>query len=126
MPEWLWMAVVAMFVVDAVVLVLVMKQRAQRTGFDLGKLHEMSKLVHDRIGEHLRANYSGNVDDLPRALRGLMPVVEQTLRGHGQQWDDATVRQLVTMSVAGHRFATRKQVEQAMTELDRTPEAQAA
>ena len=126
MPEWLWIAVVAMFVVDAVVLMLVIRQRAKSAGFDLAKLHEMSKLVHERIGEHLRANYSGNVDDLPRALRGLMPVVEQTLRGHGQQWDDTTLRQLVTMSVAGHRFATRKQVEDAMTELQRSPEARAA
>jgi len=126
MPEWLWLAVVAMFVVDAVVLVLVIRQRAKRAGFDLAKMHEMSKLVHERIGEHLRANYSGNVDDLPRALSGLMPVVEQTLHGHGQQWDDTTLRQLVTLSVTGHRFATRKQVESAMADLPKSQEAQAA
>lgn len=117
MPGWFWAGIVFMVAMDVVVLTWIFRRKMRESGLDLGQLRDVSKLVNERAGEYLRANWSGNTDELPNALRGLMPVVAGIARDQGQTLDDRTLELLVKASLAGQRLATRAELDRAFNRL---------
>ena len=113
MPGWFWVGIVFMVSIDVVVLTWIFRRKMRESGLDLGKLKDVSKTVNERAGEYLRANWSGNTDELPNALRGLMPIVDGIVREQGQILDDRTLELLVKASLAGQRLATRAELDRA-------------
>jgi len=86
----------------------------------INDLRDLSRSVHERVGEYMRANYSGDPAQLEGALRGLLPHVREIVRGQGKTLDDDVLRALLVASIAAHRAATRHQVEAALDEVLRT------
>ena len=113
MSGWFWVGIVFMVSIDVVVLTWIFRRKIRESGLDLGKLKDVSKTVNERAGEYLRANWSGNTDELPNALRGLMPIVDGIVREQGQMLDDRTLELLVKASLAGQRLATRAELDRA-------------
>ena len=113
MSGWFWAGIVFMVSIDVVVLTWIFRRKIRESGLDLGKLKGVSKTVNERAGEYLRANWSGNTDELPNALRGLMPIVDGIVREQGQMLDDRTLELLVKASLAGQRLATRAELDRA-------------
>lgn len=113
MPGWFWAGIVFMVATDVVVLTWIFRRKMRESGLDLGRLRDVSKTVNERAGEYLRANWSGNTDELPNALRGLMPIVATIVREHGQALDDRTLELLVKASISGQRLATRAELDRA-------------
>ncbi len=119
MPDWIWIAIAATVIIDVVVITLVLRQKLGNSGVDFARLAQLTKLIHEAVGEHMRANYSGNVSQLPSALEGLMPVVESVIHHGGHKLDDDTLRLLVVTSVTSHRLAPRTDVQRAMEQVPR-------
>jgi len=118
-PDWIWFAIALVVIVDVVVIALVLRQRLRNSGVDFARLAQLTKLIHEAVGEHMRANYSGNVAQLGSALESLMPVVETVVRNGGHKLDDDTLRLLVVTSVTSHRIAARADVQRAMEQVPR-------
>jgi hypothetical protein len=117
MPGWFWVGIVFMVAMDVVVLTWIFRRKMRESGLDLGQLREVSKRVNERAGDYLRANWSGNTDELPTALRGLMPIVAGVARDQGKALDDRTLELLVKASLAGQRLATRAELDRAFDRL---------
>ena len=117
MPGWFWAGIVFMVAMDVVVLTWIFRRKMRESGLDLGQLRDVSKLVNERAGEYLRANWSGNTDELPTALHGLMPIVAGIARDQGQTLDDRTLELLVKASLAGQRLATRAELDRAFNRM---------
>jgi hypothetical protein len=89
-------------------------------GISFADVREVSRDVHDRVGEYMRANYGGDVSQLAHAMRGLLPHVREIIHQHGKQLDDDVLRALLVTSIAAHRIATRTEAETALDEVLRT------
>ncbi len=85
-------------------------------GVSFRDLHATSMEAHERIGEYLRANFSGDPATLGPALRGLLPSVREIAARHGQTLDESLLRTVVASSVAAHHVASRAQAEAALDE----------
>jgi len=113
MPGWFWAGIVFMVAMDAIVLTWIFRRKMRAGGLDLSRLRGVSKLVNERAGEYLRSNWSGNTDELPHALRGLMPIITEIAHVDGEALDDRTIELLVKTSLAGQRLATRAELDRA-------------
>ena len=118
MPNWFWSIIAAFLVVDVVVLSVSVRRRLAQQGLDFTKLRAVSKLVHLRVGDYMRANYSGNPDQLPQALSGLLPIADEIARGSGCKLDSHTLELMVKTSIVSHRLATRPEVEAALERVE--------
>lgn len=113
MSSLFWAGTLFMLGMNIFVLTWIFRRKLLGSGIDLGRLKEVSMLVSERASEYLRANWSGNTDELPNALRGLMPIVAGIVREHGQTVDDRTLELLVKSSIASQRLATRAELDRA-------------
>jgi hypothetical protein len=119
LSKWFWFLIAVTVVIDAIVITLVLRHRMRNAGVDFARLAKLTKLIHEATGEHMRANYSGNLEQLPSALESLMPVVSSVIQHGGHTLDDDTLRLLVITSVTQHRFAPRADVQRAMEQVPR-------
>jgi hypothetical protein len=85
-------------------------------GVSFRDLRAVSNEAHERIGEHLRANFSGDPAALPGAFRTLLPVVREIAARHRVTLDDPVLRTLVVSSAVAHRAAGRAAAETAFDE----------
>ncbi len=115
-PIVLWIAVAT------ILASLVMLSRFSRVNvrvssdFSFHDLHATSMEAHQRIGEYLRANFSGDPAALATTLRGLLPAVREIAARHGQKLDDDLVRIVIASSITAHHLASRAQAEAAIAE----------
>jgi hypothetical protein len=117
MAPWMWIALAAFLVVDAIVAVHIVKQvaaRARLAGVDLRTIGRAAECAHAQIGDYLRANWSGDPASLGTALRGVMPVLRHVAREHGLQLDDASLEIVLATSVQKHGLASATQVREAL------------
>lgn len=117
MSSLFWAGTLFMLGMNIFVLTWVLRRKLLGSGIDLERLKEVSMLVSERAGEYLRANWSGNTDELPNALRGLLPIIAGIVRDHGQTVDDRTLEHLVKVSIASQRLATRTELDRAFDRL---------
>ena len=116
MPIWFWAILALILVVDGGVIATMVHRQLAKQGLSFTKLRAVSKLVHERAGEYLRANYSGHLDDLPQALGGFLPLAGDIARSNGCDLTPHSIELMVKTSVVTHRIATRPQVEAAMAQ----------
>ena len=117
MAPWMWVALAAFLVVDALVAVYIVKQvtaRARLAGVDLRTIGRAAECAHAQIGDYLRANWSGDPASLGSALRGVMPVLRHVAREHGLQLDDAALENVLATTVQKHGIASATQVREAL------------
>ncbi len=126
MSSLFWAGTLIMLGTNIFVLTWIFRRKLMASGIDLGRLKEVSMLVSERAGEYLRANWSGNTDELPNALRGLMPIVAGIVSASGHTLDDRTLEQLLKISIAGQRLATRAELDRAFDRMRADAKAAAA
>ena len=117
----LWIAIGLFVVLDVVVTILVVRRvRAgilKVSGLDLSKIGPVTVAFHERIGNYMQANYSGDLGQLPDALRGLLPVLRDVAREQGLPLDDDLIKVALTASVTKHRIASAGQVREALAQI---------
>ena len=79
-----------------------------------GELAEFAKQHHERIGEYLRANWSGRPGDLEGVLKSLVDQLEGDARATGLNVDRDTLKTLVATSLRSHRIAKANDVGNAL------------
>ena len=123
MPAWL----VPLIVLDLIVMVLVVAWVVQRRfnqaagtpqapGLFAG-LRSMAHFAnerHQRIGEYLRANWSGVPDELPRVLSPLLDELERDAQARGVTMDRALLKTLVATSIRYHKLGRDSDVQKAL------------
>lgn len=117
MSPMTWIAIVLFVITDIVVIMLVIRKfRSSALGPVLmgrGGARLLGS-VHDMVGEHLRVNYSGDPQQLPTAIAGLLPRLRDMLRSHGVEPRPEVVEAMIEASAAKHRIASAKQLREAL------------
>lgn len=117
MTPMLWTAIILFIALDMVVIMLVIRRFRSSTLAPVLMGRGGARLlgsVHDMVGQHLRANYSGDPQHLPIAIASLKPRVREMLSGHGVEPRPELVESLIEASVAKHRIASTKQLREAL------------
>ena len=115
-----WIALALFVVVDVVVITLVIRRfRASLLGLALpgGDRNKLFESIHAMVGDYLRVNYSGDPQQLPTAIGGLLPQLRDMLRSHGVEPRPEVLRALLEISAVKHRVASPKDVRQALATL---------
>jgi hypothetical protein len=114
--------VLALFVaIDVLAVLMVVRRKFAQSGVDFTKVAVASRLVHQRVGDYMRANYGGHPEQLPTVLRDLLPIAAEVARSVAPIFDDHIVELMVKTSIATHHFATRAEVEAALREMHTDP-----
>jgi hypothetical protein len=114
----MWMFLAIFLVTDLILVTLVLRrmspvlQLLQQAGG--ANRSQLLKSAHDLVGEYLRANYSGDLAQLPGVLNGLMSKLRDLLRSQGVELDPATLKALVEIAAAKQRVATLQQIREAL------------
>ena len=115
-----WIALAVFVITDIIVITLVIRRMSSSLlgltlpGGDPNKLFES---IHAMVGDYLRVNYSGDPQQLPAAIGGLLPQLRDMLRSHGVEPRPEVLRALLQISAAKHRIASTKDVRQALATL---------
>ena len=113
-----WLAL-ALFVVMDVAIIAVVFRRVKSSPFALflpgGGQQRVLKTADAMVSDYLRVNYSGDPQQLPAALTGLLPQLRDLLRANGVEPQPEVLRALVEVSAARHRIATPRQLREALT-----------
>jgi hypothetical protein len=121
MSSWFWPALAAFIVIDLVITFFVLRRvltRAERPGgLDFVQLRPLSDAIHERVGEHLRVNYSGQPDQLPAVLAALMPELREIARQRGLTADDDTLKAALLVAVSAHGLANPRQLRDALAKV---------
>lgn len=117
MSQFFWIVLALFVVVDIVVITLVIRRfRASLLGLILpgGDRNKLFESIHAMVGDYLRANYSGDPQQLSTAISGLLPQLRDMLRSHGVEPRAEVLRALLEISAVKHRIASTKNVRQAL------------
>ena len=125
MPQWLILFIALDLIVTAVVIALFLNGRLKFnvkidgavSGTSLRELMEFSKDKHARIGEYLRANWSGAPEQLPSVLGTLLGELEREAESRGLTIDRDLLKSLLASSVRQHHLTRGKDLEQAMKQV---------
>ena len=79
--------------------VLIKKGVLQMIGAGLEKLKPLAAESRDLCSNYLRANYSGNPDDLPAVLEQLLTQLDQRARANGLALDRPALKLVLAQSV---------------------------
>jgi len=69
------------------------------------ELAAFAKEQHERIGEYMRANWSGMPDQLPGVLGALLDKLQSEASAKGLRLDREVLKTLVATSLRQHRIA---------------------
>jgi hypothetical protein len=126
MNEWIVLFIAFDIVVTVAVLVYVMKRRMSAQGMVLPtgspvatlaqfrELAAFAKDQHERIGEYMRANWSGIPDQLPGVLGALVDKLQSESAAKGLTVDRDMLKTMVATSLRHHRIARANDVGNAL------------
>ena len=118
MPSWFWPAFAAFVVFDIVVTALILRKVAagglRLGGIDFARLRPLSAAMNERVGSYLRANYSGETDQLPQVLDALLPELRALAREKGIEVDDDTLRAALVVSASSQGLANPRELREAL------------
>ena len=112
-------------IVTAAVVVTVLKLRggaravSYRNAPSIVSIEQMRALEafsieqHARIGETVRANWSGIPDQLPGVLTALLDELERTVREKGLPLDRAALKAMLAASLRSHRIGKGRERDEA-------------
>jgi len=83
-------------------------------GVDLPALMAFSKEKHARIGEYLRANWSGAPESLPQVLETLLAELQSDAQARGLTLDREMLKSILASSVRAHRVVKSHDLGEAM------------
>ena len=112
-----WIALAGFVITDIVIITLVIRRMSSSLlglalpGGDRNKLFES---IHAMVGDYLRVNYSGDLQQLPTAISGLLPQLRDMLRSHGVEPTPEVLRALLRISAAKHRIASSRELREAL------------
>jgi hypothetical protein len=115
--------IVAFLVVDVIVLALVFRDRLRLAAkknplLDLGKLSRFARIAHERVGEHMRANWSGDSATLAAAMPGLVEALERAARAEGLELERNVLLTLARQSLLDHGLTRKRELDAACAALD--------
>ncbi len=121
MPSWFTLFIVADVIVIVAIAFLVVGHRVKlmdfkvsTTGVDFRSLMEFTREKHPRIGEYLRANWSGAPEQLPQLLETLLAELERDAQVRGLAVDREMLKSVLASSVRAHRIARPRDLGGAM------------
>jgi ABC-type branched-subunit amino acid transport system ATPase component len=122
MPNWIWPLMLGLVVLDALVVFVFLRRRMAATfesaGIDFARIHQVGRLVDERLAAHMQSSWSGQSADLPQALRRAMEIARGIAGEHAIVLDEPSLRLVVTGAVCGRKLASRGQVARAFAVLD--------
>jgi hypothetical protein len=123
MPHWIWPTMIALVVMDTLVAFLILRRRwnasvAQGGAIDFARVHQVGRIVNDRLVAHMQSSWNGHASELPEALRRAVEITRRLAAENSMTLDEGGVRLVVTSIVVVHKLATRGQVAQAFKMLD--------
>src|SRR5262250_1554524 len=110
MPQWLMAFILLDVLITVIVVALFLSGRLKLnvkinttfSGVNLHDLMEFSKEKHARIGEYLRANWSGAPDQLPSVLETLLAEMEHDAQARGMTVSRDLLKSILASSVRQH------------------------
>jgi len=84
---------------------------------DIGKLSQFTQAIHPRVGEMVRANWSGDPAALPQVLSRVLDEVEREARSRGLTDDRGVLKRVIEYSLAKHRLARSGEVREALRQV---------
>ena len=76
-------------------------------------LGEFAREQHPRIGEYMRANWSGMPDQLPSVLTGLLDELEQSAKAKNLPLDRGMLKAMLASSLRSHRIGKGSERDEA-------------
>ena len=125
MPSWLVPIIIFDIFVTLIVVAVITKKlklnvniKVNSTGpIDVKGLVEFARDEHGKIGEYLRANFSGQPEMLPGVLEALIQQLDQDAKNRGLTFDRNTLKVLLAGSVRSHHVVKPKELEEAMEKI---------
>jgi hypothetical protein len=125
MPNWLVPLIVIDIFVTLIVVGVITKHikfnvnlKVNSTGpMDIKGLIQFAKDEHERIGEYLHANYSGQPEMLPGVLSSLMDKLDADAKNRGLCFDRQTLKVLLAGAVRSHKVCKPQELQDAMEKI---------
>ena len=125
MPSWLGPFLVFDVIVTLIVLGVVTKRiklnvnvKVNSSGpVDVKSLVEFAKDEHAKIGEYLRANFSGQPEMLPGVLDALIEQLDADAKSRGLCLDRGTLKVLLAGAVRSHKVCRPQELQDAMEKI---------
>src|SRR5215467_7081526 len=125
MPGWFVLFIAADVVLTLIVVGVITKHikfnvnlKVNATGpIDLKGLIQFAKDEHGKIGEYLRANFSGQPDMLPGVLEALMGKLDEDAKNRGLTLDRKTLKVLLAGAVRSHKVVKPAELQTAMEQI---------
>ena len=125
MPQWLIAFIILDLVITAIVIALFVSGRLKLnvkidgavSTVKFRELMEFTKDKHARVGEYIRANWSGAPEQLPAVLESLLAELERDAQARGMTVDRTLLKSILASSVRQHHLAKGKELEQAMKQV---------
>ena len=118
MLNWVIGFILLDIVVTLAVVTFVMRRRESGpvviAGLSITALRAFTDAIHPRIGEYVRANWSGVPEQLPPILETLLGEMDAEARKQGLELDRDTLKTALRMSLASHRVAPGKSLDEAL------------
>jgi hypothetical protein len=119
-PAWLILLIVLDAVITAVVIFWIVRRQGTIGGM-LGKtvtefraLAAFTNERHARIGEYMRANWSGAPEQLPQVLQALLDQLEREAHEHNLRIDREALKTLLSRSLQMHQIGHGAEVRKAI------------
>ena len=122
---WMFLIMLAVFVVALLSVFFRAKGQFTFTVVAVKGLVEFARDLGPMTSEYLKVNWSGQSEDLHRALKPLLEKARALALERGITMDEDTLRNMVIQAVAHTRLVKRAQLVAAMDSIER-PGAQAA
>lgn len=120
-PPWIFPVIVADLAITGVVVWYMFRAKREgstRTrgilGVDFKAMTAFTNAIHPRIGDHVRANWSGTTEQLPDVLRSLLDDLEREAKSRSLQLDRKMLKLLLARSLASHGIGNGSDVRQAL------------
>jgi hypothetical protein len=84
---------------------------------DIRTLRQFTDAMHPRIGEYVRANWSGIPDDLPAVLEHLLGELATEAKARNLPLDRDLLKQMLAGSLHSHRVGRSSQVRDALAKV---------
>jgi hypothetical protein len=125
MPHWLTPLIILDIFVTLIVVGVITKHikfnvnlKVNTTGpMDVKGLIQFAKDEHGKIGEYLRANFSGQPEMLPGVLEALMQQLDQDAKNRGLCFDRQTLKVLLAGAVRSHKVCKPQELQDAMEKI---------
>ena len=123
MPHWIWPTMIALVVMDTLVAFVILRGRfkaslANGGGVDFARVHQVGRIVNDRLVAHMQSSWNGATAELPEALRRAVEIARDAAGANGITLDESGLRLVVSSIVVVHKLASRRAVARAFKTLD--------